>query len=140
MQVVSSRYRTLPNPNFWAIGGLSSGGWGAVNVGLHHPNHFSILFSHSGYFVDDSGPQNSPMNYIKTLSPLGRKQLRLYLDTGTGDSFFLKQNQKFEALLNQLQIKNQFNQFPGNHSWRYWRQHLADSLAFVGEQFRMRNS
>lgn len=69
VKIIASRYRTLPNPNFWAIGGLSSGGWGAVNVGLHHPNQFSILFSHSGYFVDQSGVQNSPMDYIKTISP-----------------------------------------------------------------------
>ncbi|MEJ1937860.1 alpha/beta hydrolase-fold protein, partial [Nostoc sp. NIES-2111] len=48
VQVVKSRYRTLPNPDFWAIGGLSSGGWGAVNVGLRNFNNFSILFSHSG--------------------------------------------------------------------------------------------
>lgn len=140
VQVVSSRYRTLPNPNFWAMGGLSSGGWGAINVGLRHLNHFSILFSHSGYFVDDSGAQNSPMKYIKNISPQAKQNLQIYLDTGTGDSYYLKQAQKFHALLNKLQIKNVFNSFPGTHSWRYWRQHLADSLTYVGEQFRIRNS
>jgi len=136
VQVVSSRYRTLPYPNFWALGGLSSGGWGAVNVGLHHLNHFSILFSHSGYFVDDSGAQNSPMNYIKTLSPQERQKLLIYLDTGSEDSFSLKQAQKFHTLLDKLQVRNVFHSFPGHHSWRYWRQHLADSLKFLGEQFR----
>lgn len=140
VQVVLSRYRTLPNPNFWAMGGLSSGGWGAINVGLRHLNHFSILFSHSGYFVDNSGAQNSPMKYIKNISPQARKNLRIYLDTGTGDSYYLNQAQKFHALLNKLQIKNVFNSFPGTHSWRYWRQHLADSLTYVGEHFRIRNS
>lgn len=136
VKVVASRYRTLPNPNFWAIGGLSSGGWGAVNVGLHHLDQFSILFSHSGYFVDQSGVQNSPMDYIKTLSSQSRERLRIYLDTGSGDSHYLKQAQKFHALLNQLQVENEFNQFPGTHSWQYWRKHLVDSLAFVGDQFR----
>jgi S-formylglutathione hydrolase FrmB len=33
-------------------------------------------------------------------------------------------------------VKNVFYSFSGNHSWSYWRQHLADSLTFVGEQFR----
>lgn len=136
VQVVSSRYRTLPYPNNWAIGGLSSGGWGAINVGLHHLNHFSILFSHSGYFVDKSGEQNSPMNYIKTLSAQERQNLQIYLDTGDKDKFYLNQTQKFDALLDRLQVKNVFYSFPGNHSWRYWRQHLADSLTFVGEQWR----
>lgn len=140
VQVVSSRYRALPNPNFWAMGGLSSGGWGAINVGLRHLNHFSILFSHSGYFVDDSGAQNSPMKYIKNISPQAKQNLVIYLDTGTGDSYYLNQAQKFHTLLNKLQIKNVFNSFPGTHSWRYWQQHLADSLTYVGEQFRTRNS
>lgn len=138
VQIVSRRYRTLPNPNFWAMGGLSSGGWGAINVGLRHLNHFSILFSHSGYFVDDSGVQNSPMKYIKNISPQARRNLQIYMDTGTGDSYYLKQAQNFHALLNKLQIKNVFNTFPGTHSWRYWRRHLADSLTYVGEQFRTR--
>lgn len=140
VQIVSNRYRTLSKPDFWAMGGLSSGGWGAVNVGLRHLNHFSILFSHSGYFVDKSGPQNSPMHYIKTLSPQNRQRLRVYLDTGTADGEYLSQAQKFNALLNQLQVKNVFNTFSGTHSWRYWRKHLADSLTFVGEQFSSTNN
>lgn len=139
VQLVASRYRTLPNPNFWAIGGLSSGAWGAFNIGLRHLNHFSILFSHSGYFVDESGAQNSPMKYIKTLSPQAREQLRIYLDAGVEDREFFNQTKKFHALLNQLQIRNEFRPFPGTHSWRYWRQHLADSLTFVGEEFRNAN-
>jgi enterochelin esterase-like enzyme len=135
VQVVSNRYRTLPYPNYWAIGGLSSGGWGAVNIGLHHLNHFSILFSHSGYFVDKSGAQNSPIKYIKTLSPQQRQKLQIYLDAGNKDKICHSQTQKFHSLLDRLQVKNVFHSFSGDHSWRYWRQHLADSLTFVGEQF-----
>jgi hypothetical protein len=36
----------------------------------------------------------------------------------------------------QLKIYNSFRQFPGSHTWQYWREHLADSLTFVGEQFK----
>lgn len=136
VQVVSNRYRTLPNPNYWAIGGLSSGAWGAVNVGLHHLDNFSILFSHSGYFVDESGAQNSPIKYIKNIPLQQRQNLQIYMDSGIKDTPYLNQSQKFHALLNKLQVKNVFNKFPGTHSWRYWRQHLADSLTFVGEQFQ----
>ncbi|MGB7415050.1 MAG: alpha/beta hydrolase-fold protein, partial [Thermosynechococcaceae cyanobacterium] len=52
---VESRYRTLDDPKLWAIGGVSSGGWGAFNIGLRHLDHFKTVFSHSGYFTDDSG-------------------------------------------------------------------------------------
>ncbi|ARV58289.1 esterase [Nostocales cyanobacterium HT-58-2] len=137
VKVVQKRYRTLPNPDFWAIGGLSSGGWGAMNVGLHNLNHFSILFSHSGYFKDKSGPDNSPITYIKTISPQDKKRLKIYLDSGKEDIEELKEAQQFSEVLGQMKIYNMFRQFPGSHTWSYWRTHLADSLTFVGEQFKI---
>ncbi|MDZ8088511.1 MAG: alpha/beta hydrolase-fold protein [Nostoc sp. DedQUE12b] len=136
VKVVQSRYRTINNPNFWAIGGLSSGGWGAINVGLHNLDRFSILFSHSGYFNDKSGPANSPIFYIKTIPLQAQKRLKIYLDSGTSDIEELGEAERFSKVLNQLKIYNLFRQFPGSHTWQYWRKHLADSLTFVGEQFR----
>ena len=133
--VVQSRYRTLPVPNYWAIGGLSSGGWGAINIGLHHTKNFSILFSHSGYFRDKSGYRNSPIELVRNLSLQERQNLRIYLDAGKSDSISLNQNQQFSTTLKQLKIATVVREFPGEHSWRYWRQHLADSLTFVSEQF-----
>ncbi len=135
VQIVQKRYRTLPTPNFWAIGGLSSGAWGAVNIGLRYPNHFGILFSHSGYFVDKTGPQNSPLDVVKMLSSSDRQRLRIYLDAGESDRRYLKQTQTFHQTLNQLGIANVFSAFPGDHGWGFWRQHLSDSLTYVGTQF-----
>lgn len=137
VKVVQNRYRTLPNPDFWAMGGLSSGGWGAVNVGLQNIDNFSILFSHSGYFKDKSGAENSPVTYIKTIPPLAKKRLRIYMDAGKSDTEELDEARQFNQVLSQLKIYNMFRQFPGNHTWDYWREHLADSLTFVGEQFRI---
>ncbi|BBD60435.1 putative esterase [Nostoc sp. HK-01] len=137
VKVVQSRYRTLPNPDFWAMGGLSSGGWGAMNVGLHNLQNFSILFSHSGYFKDNSGAQNSPIIYIKTLPKQAKKRLRIYLDSGLSDTEELDDAKAFMQVLNQEKVYNQFRQFPGSHTWQYWREHLTDSLTFVGEQFRI---
>jgi len=135
VNIVQQRYRTLSSPKFWAIGGLSSGGWGAVNIGLQHANHFSILFSHSGYFVDKSGSQNSPLSFVDGLPKAVQQQLRIYLDVGESDEEY-PQSKAFHQHLNELKIFNQFRSFPGSHTWVYWHQHLADSLAFVGEQFK----
>ena len=136
VKVLQKRYRTLPNPDFWAMGGLSSGGWGAMNVGLHNLRHFSILFSHSGYFHDKSGPQNSPISYIKSIPPQAKKKLRIYLDSGTSDIEEIDEAKEFTKVLSQLKIYHLFRQFPGSHTWQYWREHLTDSLTFVGEQFK----
>ncbi|MEH1941339.1 MAG: alpha/beta hydrolase-fold protein [Nostoc sp.] len=137
VKVVQSRYRTLNNPDFWAIGGLSSGGWGAINVGLHNLDRFSILFSHSGYFHDKSGPMNSPISYIKTIPLQAHKKLRIYLDSGISDVEEIDEARNFSKVLNKLKVYNLFRQFPGSHTWQYWREHLSDSLTFVGEQFRV---
>ncbi|MEH1871562.1 alpha/beta hydrolase [Nostoc sp.] len=137
VKVVQSRYRTLNNPDFWAMGGLSSGGWGAMNVGLHNLDRFSILFSHSGYFHDKSGPINSPISYIKTIPLPSQKKLRIYLDSGISDIEEINEAQNFSQVLNKLKVYNLFRQFPGSHTWKYWREHLSDSLTFVGEQFRV---
>ncbi|MER3432180.1 MAG: esterase [Leptolyngbya sp. ERB_1_1] len=143
VQEIKTRYRTLPDPAFWAIGGLSSGGWGALNVGLHHPQNFKTLFSHSGYFIDKSGTENSPIDFIRTLDPKMRRSLAIYLDAGEGDGKYLEQSREFHQVLNQLEVENQFNEFPGGHGvkgqdvgWGFWHKHLADSLTYVGERFR----
>lgn len=147
VKVVQSRYRTLPTPNFWAMGGLSSGGWGALNIGLHHLKHFSILFSHSGYFRDRSGAENSPIIYIKKIPKAARSRLRIYLDAGEQDGKFLEESKKFAQVLTQLKIPHVFYKFPGGHGivgadtgWNYWHKHLADSLTYVGQQFDQASS
>ncbi|MBC1239675.1 esterase family protein [Nostoc sp. 2RC] len=143
VQVVKSRYRTLEEPQYWALGGISSGGWGAFNIGLRYLNNFHILFSHSGYFTDSSGSQNSPQQIVQQLSPEDRKQLRVYLDAGVNDSNLLASTKAFHEILTQLGIVHVFYAFPGGHGlsgsnigWNYFHKHLKDSLSYVGEQFQ----
>ena len=143
VQVVKSRYRTIEKPQFWALGGLSSGGWGAFNIGLRYLNNFNIFFSHSGYFVDNSGLQNSPQQIVQQLSIADRKRLRIYLDAGYNDPNLLASTKSFSQTLNQLGITNVFYIFPGGHGlsganvgWNYFHKHLYDSLSYVGEQFK----
>lgn len=141
VKLIKSRYRVYPQPQLWAIGGLSSGGWGAFNIGLRHPQ-FQVLFSHTGYFTDRSGPQNSPQFFIGQLSPQRRRQLRIYLDAGTTDHRYLAATKAFYTRLTDLNIADQFHIYPGGHGivgqnvgWNYWHHHLTDSLSYVGRQF-----
>jgi enterochelin esterase-like enzyme len=143
VQLVKSRYRTLQEPRFWAMGGISSGGWGAFNIGLRYLKNFNILFSHSGYFIDDSGVQNSPQQIVQQLSIPDRKRLHVYLDAGKGDPNLLASTAQFHATLDKLGIDNVFYVFPGGHGlsgsdigWNYFHKHLLDSLSYVGQQFK----
>lgn len=143
VQVVKSRYRTLNEPQFWAMGGLSSGGWGAFNIGLRYLNNFCILFSYSGYFTDDSGAANSPQIFIQKMPKSQLKCLRAYLDAGKTDTDLLAFTQQFHQTLNQLVVPNVFYAFPGGHGltgadygWNYFHKHALDSLSYVGQQFK----
>ncbi len=143
VQEVKSRYRVFDDPQFWAMGGMSSGGWGAFNLGLRYLDHFHILFSQSGYFTDATGPANSPINLVQKLSVQERSALRVYLDAGTGDEKFLNSTDQFHQTLMHLSITHGFYVFPGGHGitgtesgWHYWHKHLTDSLSYVGTQWK----
>ncbi|MBW4518470.1 MAG: esterase family protein [Scytolyngbya sp. HA4215-MV1] len=143
IQVVKSHYRTLNQPQFWAMGGISSGGWGALNIGLRHLDQFHLLFSHTGYFTDNSGAANSPQSFIQQIPASQRKSLSIYLDAGEDDHRYVKATRQFHQTLQRLRISNEFHLFPGGHGivgknvgWNYWHQHLANSLTFVGQRFK----
>ncbi|NUN66855.1 esterase family protein (plasmid) [Pseudanabaena biceps] len=141
-QIIKSRYRTMNDPKFWAIGGVSSGGWGAYNIGLRHFNNFHTFFSHSGYFTDNSGDANSPNHFIQQFSTAQLQIIRAYLDAGLSDTDLLASTQQFHQTLNRLNVANEFHAFPGGHGvtgadfgWNYFHKHLVDSLKYVGRQF-----
>jgi enterochelin esterase-like enzyme len=143
--IIKQRYRTVSNPHLWAIGGFSSGGWGAFNIGLRHLDQFGVFFSHIGYFTDSSGFRNSPQAFIKTLPAPQLKSLRIYLDAGRDDemsSKFLTSTRRFHQTLTRLQVPHEFHTFPGGHGrtganfgWNYTRKNAINSLSYVGDQF-----
>lgn len=144
--VVQQEFRTLNNPRLWAMGGLSSGGWGALNIGLRHLNQFNVFFSQIGYFVDKSGAENSPNTFIKDIPAEQLKNVRIYVDAGKDDvmdATFLNSSRDFHETLNKLKVDNVFYAFPGGHGlsgpdfgWNYDHKHAADSLAYVGKSFK----
>jgi enterochelin esterase-like enzyme len=140
---VKTQFRTIDDSHYWAMGGLSSGAWGAFNIGLRHLDKFTIFFSHTGYFIDKSGAQNSPQLFITEISKSDRARIRAYLDAGEGDEKYLESTRDFYTVLKQLGIQSELHVFPGGHGivgqdvgWNYWRKHLKDSLSFVGRQFK----
>jgi enterochelin esterase-like enzyme len=143
VQEVKGQFRTIEDSHYWAMGGLSSGAWGAFNIGLRHLDKFTIFFSHTGYFIDKSGTQNSPQIFIEDIPQSERQRIRAYLDAGEGDEKYLDATRDFHNVLDRLGIYNELHVFRGGHGivgqdvgWNYWRKHLADSLSFVGQQFR----
>lgn len=90
---IDANYRTIPDKNSRAIAGHSMGGFGALNIGMKHPDVFSIVYSLSpGIFpensmestmiVQNTSAVNSFLNTYNSLSPLNQEAARSsYLST-----------------------------------------------------------
>ena len=134
VHAIDSRYRTIPTGAGRALGGLSEGGYGALNIGLHHPGEFSVLESWSGYErADDLKSifghrntllaRNSPLQELPKVAPaLRRAGTYLWFYSGSEDRATLeRQNAAFDAALARARIPHRFLRFPGGHTWTVWR-------------------
>jgi enterochelin esterase-like enzyme len=137
---IDATYRTIPNRDARAIGGLSSGGYGAVNITLHHPDMFVSVFSLSGYFrwektydgkdiwgSDDARRLNSPEEIVQPLSQPVHMDIIEGLDEGSG----IDDTHAFDAKLTQAGIDHETHFFDGGHSWDFWKAHLLDALEYT---------
>ena len=50
---IDQHYRTIATPDGRVIGGVSEGGYGAVNIALHNPAVFGSVIALSGYYTND---------------------------------------------------------------------------------------
>jgi putative tributyrin esterase len=132
-----------------AIGGLSMGGYGAVKLGLKHHEMFASVNSHSGalaflhrtakdaselspefttIFGDHpKGSDDDPFALVEKLDHGRLPALRI--DCGT-DDFLLQENRAFHKHLGSLNIAHEYEEFPGNHDWAYWDNHVQQAVAF----------
>lgn len=54
----------------------------------------------------------------------------LLIDVGTEDRW-LPHNRDFRATLTALDLAHRYAEWPGGHTWSYWRTHAAESLRFL---------
>jgi len=139
-----------------AIGGLSMGGYGAVKLGLKHPELFASVNSHSGAvgvqrdpkLIKDLGPEferifgkapkggaEDPGAIVERIDHGRVPALRL--DCGT-DDFLLEENRTFHLLLESLHITHEYQEFPGGHNWPYWDTHVQEAVAFHARNLQLR--
>src|SRR5689334_3182929 len=128
VHAIDTRFRTIRSGSGRGIGGLSEGGYGAINIAIHHPDEFRLVESWSGYErADDLGSifghrrsllaQNTPIDTIAAAAPaLRRSRTFFWLYTGKDDRF-LDQNETFTALLARAHIPHRLRILNGGHDW-----------------------
>jgi len=136
---IDARYRTIPTPAGRAIGGLSEGGYGAINIALHNPGEFRVVESWSGYerAAHDHTifgrtlaalDANTPLDTLPGVADaLRRAHTYLWFYSGSNDPLH-RQNREFARELKRFHIANRYIQFAGGHNWALWRGKAMRSL------------
>jgi enterochelin esterase-like enzyme len=110
-----------------AIGGISLGGFWALEIAFHHPELFDSVGGHSpvvGAPSDALSPMSLMTNAADKLSAL-----RIWLDVGDQDSLG-PGTAKLADGLKAAGLPVIFNQWPGLHKEPYWMEHTTDYLNF----------
>lgn len=152
MQIVERQFHTRRGKRARCIGGLSMGGFGAMLLGLRHPELFCSIGAHSSAMAAARhvvkrpgmgeelrrifGPMrrankhrwaNDPFTLAQKIRPA--RAPAIYFDCGTEDEL-LQSNRDFAELLTRRGIAHEYHEHPGGHTWQYWDEHIWDSLAF----------
>ena len=159
---IEKKYRVRAKKEFRAIAGLSMGGFGALNIAMHHTDMFSTVvalsagvvtddqvinstgFDHYfGKIFYDSKPKgkvsehwkaNNPLHLLDSVDIDKLKSVRFYIDCGD-DDFLGKGNAELHMKMKELGIKHEYRVRNGTHSWVYWRTGLPAGLKYISEKF-----
>jgi S-formylglutathione hydrolase FrmB len=139
-------FRTCPAAASRAVIGISDGATAALNMVFHHADVFGACGGHSGQYLLRKafaaapmlGPEPGASRLLASYSPALQAAsvaprlagITIYFDCGTGDGD-IGDNRDFHRTLESLGVRHTYREFPGSHSWDYWRMHLFDSLRAV---------
>jgi enterochelin esterase-like enzyme len=142
---VDSHFRTIADRAGRAIGGMSSGAYCALNLGLRHQGEFSVLLAHEPYGTPGLDAErrllggsaalyraNSPIEYLPTLGFPDR--LAVFLDAGSDDHEGLGQTRQLAIeLAERGQVVAMRIAAGTGHTWREARLELPYSLVFADQ-------
>ncbi|ATY12197.1 esterase [Amycolatopsis sp. AA4] len=143
---VDKHFRTFADRGHRALGGMSGGGFGALNIGLHHLDEFGTLLISLPYDdLNDSvgvlgGNQaaiaaNTPRRYIPTM-PFPQK-IAVMLTVGTGAPTDVATAHRIAGSLQRRGQEVVVHAERGfNHTWHTARATLPYMLAFADQNFR----
>lgn len=133
--------RTGADPARIAIGGISMGGFGALDFAVHQPGRFCAAGGHSaaiwrtaaetpaGAFDDAEDFARNDVLGIAARSTRPFGKTRLWIDVGLADPFLVA-DRELAHILQAKQRLVAFHTFPGGHEGSYWDAHMQSYLRF----------
>jgi len=124
-----------------AIGGISMGGFGALDIARLHPGRFCAAGAHSpalwrtggetapGAFDDADDFARHDVIGAMERTPRAFGGTRLWLDAGTSDPFD-PGDRAFAAAARRSGVPLRVHRWPGGHEGAYWRAHWGAYVRF----------
>ena len=139
---IDRRYRTLAAPAGRAIGGLSMGGHGALQLSLNFPGIWNVVGAHSPSLrpVGDAPTylgtgaefaSRDPLALIRSRLDVA-KTLNYWIDQGEADPWRTPVGELHDLMLS-LGIAHTFKVLPGDHSLQYWSIHVEEYLRYYAD-------
>jgi putative tributyrin esterase len=128
----------------WCIAGLSMGGFGALRLACAGRRRFAAAAGMSSVTdlcqfpgisetpLRDAVVHPAQVSIIASLDASGNAPPPLSIDCGLEDSL-LEPNRALHAELLRRGVTHFYSEFPGGHTWDYWRARLPEVYRFFGK-------
>ncbi len=125
MPLIDRSYRTIPQRDYRAIGGLSRGAGWAVHLGLRYWQLFGAIGAHSLAVFESDAPKIE-----RWLDEIPSEAMpRIFLDIGDRDRPPILQSAVwFEQLLTRKRIPHEWFLYAGYHHEVYWQAHVEQYI------------
>jgi putative tributyrin esterase len=130
------------HPEKFFIAGLSMGGYGALRLGMKYASRVQGISAHSSITEVAQLSQFIPFHpqafqYAGEVdtdllhwAKINRDSLPpLRFDCGTDDPL-IGANRELHRALERMNVRHEYQEFPGGHGWPYWTEHVRETLAF----------
>jgi enterochelin esterase-like enzyme len=128
---IDSTYRTIPERDQRAIGGLSRGAGWALRLGLTRWDLFSVIGLHSLAVLQGDGSKIERwVTNVPPDAPPG-----IFMDIGNRDPE-LTMARFVETTLNENDLSHEWHLYHGAHTEEYWRAHVEEYIRWYAEQWK----
>jgi len=125
---IDAAYRTFPDRDQRAIGGMSRGANWSLRLGLSHWELFGSIGLHSLAATDKDAAKITV--WLADIPASSRP--RIFMDIGDNDPE-LEMAQKVEARFNDLGLSHEWHLYTGAHTEEYWRTHVQEYLQWYAD-------
>jgi enterochelin esterase-like enzyme len=129
---VESKFCSWPDREGRAMGGISRGGYWALEIAFRNADVIGSVGGHSASMLDtDAGPDLHP-KYTATAKDLDN--LRIYLDMGE-DDYLLYETQQLHEILDDAGVEHNWILREGQHNDDYWSANLEEYLQWYSQEW-----